>query len=378
MFSPSVRRSALLGFAALLGVVPSLASQAPAHRRELVTFRDSLAGIVDSTRLFTIEKQHIAQARRPELYTPRAAADTVRAAMLHLRLGFISLRLGEVVGRASYDSAASEFTWATELAPKWPYGWFGLGLAELGVGDAGNPFVRGLQTMLGKDALTRAANDFARSAEVDSSFVEGLVELSNTALRQRINARMDVALAALRRAAHSPVARNPQILLARGGSSAKWVIPIPRWSPSVSCSTPNRRTPWPCSSWHARASPWADSMVPTPGTAASRRPTPKPPALYRRDLSFIMDSDSLLRSFDQAKGAERVAEVRRFWDARDRDELHRPGERLREHYRRLDYAARQLSSGVAQPPVQHRGTLPLDPGGVRRPGRDLDSPGAAE
>jgi GWxTD domain-containing protein len=64
-------------------------------------------------------------------------------------------------------------------------------------------------------------------------------------------------------------------------------------------------------------------------------------AMYRRDLSFIMD-DSLLRKFDGAKPEARVADVRKFWDVRDRDELHRPGERLREHYRRLDYAARNF------------------------------------
>lgn len=341
MFSPSARWSALLGFVALLGVVPPLASQSPTHRRELVAFRDSLAGVEDSTTLFRIEKQHISRARQPELYSPRSASDTVQAALLHLRLGFISLRLGELVGRASYDSAASEFTWATELAPKWPYGWFGLGLAELGVGDAGNPFLRGMQTMLGKDALTRAANDFARSAEVDSSFVEGLVELSTTALRQRINVRMDVALAALRRAARSPVAHNPQILLARGRVEREVGDPdssLVALSVLLDAEPKNAvamlelaRTRFAVGRLDG-ADPWYRGLAPADSAALAR---------YRTDLSFVMP-DSLLRKFDLATPAVRVADVRKFWDTRDRDELHRPGERLREHYRRLDFAARNF------------------------------------
>ena len=34
----------------------------------------------------------------------------------------------------------------------------------------------------------------------------------------------------------------------------------------------------------------------------------------------------------------RAALMRRFWDVRDHDELRSPGDRLVEHYRRLDYA----------------------------------------
>lgn len=341
MLSTPFRRSALLGLAALLSATLPLPAQSPAQRRELVTFRDSLSGVVDSTQLFAIERQHIARARQPELYSPRTASDSAQAALLHLRLGFISLRLGEVVGRASYDSAASEFTWAGELKPKWPYSWFGLGLAELGVGDAGNSFVRGLQTMLGKDALTRAANDFARSAEVDSSFVEGLVELSNTALRQRINARMDVALAALRRAARSPVARQPEILLARGrverevgdpdSSLVALSILLEAEPKNAVAMLELARTRFAVGRLDG-ADPWYRGLASGDKDAV---------AMYRRDLSFIMD-DSLLRAFDRAKAEARVAQVRKFWDTRDRDELHRPGERLREHYRRLDYAARNF------------------------------------
>ncbi len=336
-----LRRLLLILLTALPGAASSLRAQAPAQRRELAAFRDSLANVTDSTKLFGIEKLHISRARQPALYSPRTPADTAKAALLHVRLGFISLRLGDIVGRASYDSAASEFSWATELAPKWPYAWFGLGLAELGVGDAGNMFVRGLQTMLGKDALTRAANDFARSAEVDSSFVEGLTELSNTALRQRINARMDVALAALRRAARSPAAHNPEILLARGRVEREVGDPdssLAALSSLLDTDPKNAvallelaRTRFAVGRLDG-ADPWYRGLALADHDAL---------AMYRRDLSFIMP-DSTLKRFDAATPEARLTLVRKFWEQRDRDELHRPGERLREHYRRLDYAARNF------------------------------------
>lgn len=58
---------------------------------------------------------------------------------------------------------------------------------------------------------------------------------------------------------------------------------------------------------------------------------------YREDLRPILDAGSLAE-FDEVGGADRVAWLRRFWLDRDRLELRSPGERLREHYRRLYYA----------------------------------------
>ncbi len=64
-------------------------------------------------------------------------------------------------------------------------------------------------------------------------------------------------------------------------------------------------------------------------------------AAYRADLVMVMP-DSTMRAFELATLAERVALLRRFWDTRDRDELHGSGERLREHYHRLDFARRHF------------------------------------
>src|SRR4051795_905870 len=198
----------LTGFSLLIlstAVTIPARAQNPGDRTGLERFRDSLAVTSDSTGLLALEKHLIDSAKADRNNT-----------LLHLKLGFVSLRLGELGGHSHYDDAASEFQWAIDLQPTWPYPWYGMGLAEYGVGDSQVSFVTGLKTMLGKDALTRSAVAFAKSAEVDPSFVRGLVDLANTALRQRVNIKLGVALEALRRAGSPPAGADPQVLLARG------------------------------------------------------------------------------------------------------------------------------------------------------------------
>jgi tetratricopeptide (TPR) repeat protein len=315
-----------IGISLLVTTVP-LPAQSVAQRAEIEAFRDSIGAISDSVPLITAEKLLIAHASH----------ELRDSAMAHIRLGFISMRLGDLSGKQHYENAASEFQWATDLQPKWPYGWFGLGLAELGVGDAEFALLRGLQSALGKDALTRSANDFARSAEVDPGFVRGLVELSNTALRQRVNLRMGVALAALRRAARTPAARNPEVQLVRARIEREVGSPD---SALVAVDSLVAHHPGDAAALleQARvrfklgrvdgAAPWYQGLG---------RADPSSLALYRADLRFVLP-DSTLHAFDAASGAARTDMMQRFWNVRDRDELHTPGERLVEHYRRLDVA----------------------------------------
>jgi GWxTD domain-containing protein len=334
MASPGLRL-ALLAVALIVAVLPSrLSAQAPEERAELERFRDSLAASTDSTGLLVLERRLIDQAKAERSNT-----------LVHLKLGFLSLRVGDLGGQAHYDDAASEFQWAIDLQPTWPYAWYGMGLAEYGVGDSQVSFVTGLKTMLGKDALTRSAMAFAKSAEVDPSFVRGLVELSNTALRQRVNIKLGVALDALRRAAATPAAHDPQVLLARGrverevgdGDSALAAFRgyLDRGvSPSLG-QLEIARTLFLLGRF--------DGVQPYYEGAASDDPATV--AGYRGDLATIA-TDSVLKEFDNASGAPRAAYLRRFWTERDRTELRGDGERLREHYRRLFYARKnfQLTS----------------------------------
>ncbi|HEX6106436.1 MAG TPA: GWxTD domain-containing protein [Gemmatimonadales bacterium] len=331
--SPSAPRSGgvlrLLLTLLLLGP-GGLAAQSPGQRSEIERFRDSLAATSDSTGLLALERRLIEQAK----------ADRSDA-MMHLKLGFLSLRLGDLGGQSHYEDAASEFQWVIDLQPDWPYGHYGMGFAEYGVGDSQISFVTGIKTMLGKDALTRSAMAFARSAQVDPGFDQGLVDLASTALRQRVNIKLDVALQALRQAAATPAASHPEVLLSRGrverevgdGDSALAALE------GYLASGENRalgllevaRTRFLLGRYDG-IQPYYEGAAMDDSTAV---------AAYRADLASIAE-DSVLGEFDRTRGEHRAAYLRRFWSERDRVELRAEGERLREHYRRLFYARKNF------------------------------------
>ena len=329
-------RRTLLALAGLLllGTAPAAVAQEPAQRAELERFRDSLAGTADSVGLLALEKRLIAQAKANR-------SDP----MIHLRLGFLSLRLGDLGGQSHYEDAASEFQWAIDLQPTWPWGHYGMGFAEYGIGDSQISFVTGIKTMLGKDALTRSAMAFAKSAEVDPSFDQGLVDLANTALRQRVNIKLGVALDALRRAAATEAANHPEVMLARGrverevGDGDSALVAFQGYlekGPSRSLGQLEvARTLFLLGRF--------DGVQPYFEAAASDDSVTV--ALLRADLATIA-TDSVLGELDRTSGERRAEYLRRFWSERDKVELRAEGERLREHYRRLFYARKnfQLTS----------------------------------
>jgi GWxTD domain-containing protein len=323
------RLVAALGIVVLVGA-PSASAQSASQRTVLERFRDSLATVRDTVGLREVERVLITAARRDRT-----------DAMLHLRLGFTSLRLGELGVQRAHDDAGSEFQWTVDLQPKWPYAWYGLGLAELASSETTVSLVQGLQSMLGKDALTRSANAFAKSAEVDPAFVFGLSELVNTALRQRINARMDVALAALRRAARTPAARHPDVLLARAriereagslDSSRAALAPLLALeSPPPVSHLEAARTGFLVGQASAPREWYRGLLVADSATLAQ----------YRADLGMLVP-EALLGALPQASPQDRVETLRSFWRRREIADLHPEDARLAEHYRRLDYARRHF------------------------------------
>jgi GWxTD domain-containing protein len=318
----------LAAAAALILFAAPLKAQSAADRAAIESWRDSLSQINDTILLL----------RRERLMITEAKADRSNT-MLHLRLGFLSLRYGELAGGLHWEDAASEFEWATQLEPTWPYAWYGLGMAELAIGDSQIAIVTGLKTMVGKDAMAKAADAYARSAEVDPGFVQGLVELSNTALNQRVNIRLDVALDALRQSAGTESALNPQVLLARGrierevgnpdsaiaaltgylkygGDKGLGLLELARTQLGIGLDAG-------AASYYAGAA--YDDTLSVPR--------------YRHDLSYFA-SAAELAGFDSTSGQGRSAWLHEFWTGRDNASLRSPNERLKEHYRRLYYARR--------------------------------------
>jgi tetratricopeptide (TPR) repeat protein len=190
MLRDVLRQAALA--AVLCGIGGGIArAQAPAERADLERLRDSLGTATDSQSL-----------KRLEAATIEVAKHDRDNPLIHLRLGFIAYRLGEIAkSKPHYDDAAGEFEWASELKPDWPYPWYGLGLAELAQGENSSIAIENLRQQLGLDYLSKAARAFAHATQVDPSFAFAAVDLVNAALTQRIKPRLQVALQSIRLAA---------------------------------------------------------------------------------------------------------------------------------------------------------------------------------
>lgn len=319
-----------LGTALALSAAAIASAQSPEDRISLQQFRDSLDAVNDSNALVALEQRLIAVAK-----TDR------QNALQHIRLGFVAVRLGDLGSRTRYDDGAGEFEWATELEPGWPWGWYGLGIAEDRVGDSQVSIVQGLQAMFGKDHLSRAANAYARSLQADPSFVRGLVELAATALRQRVNIKTTLAREAFRQAAATSAAANPEVLLYRGrverevgdvdSALAAFQGYLDRGGSHGLGLLELARTQFLRGLLGGQRAYYEGAASDDSVTVAA----------YRSDLEIVAN-DSALAEFDRARGEFRVAFLHRFWGQRDRASLLADGERLREHYRRVFYARKNF------------------------------------
>jgi len=305
------------------------AAQAPADRAALERLRDSLSGVTDSVPL-----------KRLEAATIEVAKVNRDDALLHLRLGFIDYRLGELAGKPHYDDAASEFEWAGDLQPGWPYPWYGDGLSELAIGEHPIVAIENLRQILGKDYLSKAARAFARAAQADPTFASAVIDLATTALDQRIQARLDVALQAVRLAAASGGDVHPELDLARGrveravGEADSALVGFEAYLRAGGDTGLGdlelARTLYFAKRPDAgRARYFEGAAAASSGVAI---------AAYREDCSWIA-TPAELAAYDQvASGPARAAWLERFWSRRDVEDVREPGERLAEHYRRWFYA----------------------------------------
>lgn len=313
---------------------PTVAAQGTPQRAELDAFRDSLGVATDTVALQQLESglMRLATSRRND-------------PMLHLRLGFLLLRMGDLGVVRAYNAAAAEFQWAVELEPAWPYGWFALGLAEYEMGEAEGPATAGA-SLLGRTAGARAATAFQRAALADPAFAARLEILAAQAVRRRDTPRAAVVLDALRQAigAQPPGARAPAILLALGRVERE-VGDLPAALNAFETYRrlgDNRavgllevaRTRFLLGQLQGQEAYYEGAAIDDLVALAA----------YRADLDVIAP-DSVLRLFDRLRGTARSAMLAAFWGSRDRLDFRREGSRLREHYQRLATARRQFSAG---------------------------------
>jgi len=321
--------------AAVLLLVLSLAGRAPLSAQAaraghasptLDAWRTSLAAESDTMVLLRLEQEKIAAAKSQR-----------DSALVHLELGFLSLRLGELGGRSHFEDAASEFEWVIDLQPTWAYPWFGLALAEQGLGDSRLSAVAGVQALLRRDKLSRSAAALQQALDVEPGFSPALTELARVALTQRFNASLEQALVALRVAAGSPAGSELPVLLARGrierlvGSPDSALVAFRSYAAgggdAALALLEEARTLFVLDSLSGQAPYYAGAAL-DDSLAVSG---------YREDIAPIATAAEL-QSLDAANGAARAQLLRDFWSQRDRLDLRVDGERLRQHYQRLQVA----------------------------------------
>lgn len=322
-------------FLLLLGVWATPASgQSPQQRAALDAFRDSLLQATEAAPLEALEAGLM-----------RAAKERPEDPILHLRQGFLSLRLGDLGQLRHYDDAAAEFQWAVDLEPAWPYGWFALGLAEYELGKLEGPGSR-RTSILGRDASQRAAAAFMRAALADPGFAARLEILAAQAVRRRDAPRAGVVLDALRQAMASQPAgrRAPAILLALGRVERE-IGDLPA---ALNAFETYRRLGDNRALGLLEVARTRFLLGQLEGTEAYYEGAAMDDLValagYRADLEVIAPIEVLAR-FDGSRGRERAAVLAAFWAQRDQLDFRPEGSRLREHYRRLAYARRHYSAG---------------------------------
>jgi GWxTD domain-containing protein len=331
-----VRSPRLAGaLAGLCLVLPfPLAAQEPAERHTLDALVDTLVAVTDTVSL----------RRREAVLAP--VAKHRDSAFTRVRLGLVRLRLAELGASADARSAVRVLRQATERQPGWPYGWYALGLAEAQRASWEQADRLALGSRVGVGNLERSAERQRRALEADPAFVPAAVELAELTLGLQDTSLMQPAVTALRGAAAMPDAR-PAVLLAAGrveraaghldsasvaferfllagGSRARGLLELARTR--LAQGRPDGQ-----SAYYEGAA--LDDHAAVAG--------------YRADLAMIA-ADFELARLDHAHGPARAELLRRFWTDRDRLEMREPGERIREHYRRLLHARRNFALTVSR------------------------------
>jgi GWxTD domain-containing protein len=335
----------------------SLSAQSPSDRLALDRLRDSLFTTSDTAQLRRLGRTLRHQAdRRPD------------PALLQLRAGLVFLRLTELGAEPGCGEAIARFRAAAQRAPAWPYPWYGLGLAQERRAQWERNNRLALGSRVGVGSLEHAFDAHQRAVEADPAFAPPAVHLEAITSTLRDTALVRPARDALRHALAVVATPPPELLLAwarlerAAGEPDSALAGFSRY-----LSVGGRHALGLLETARTQLAigrPQGDSAY-LEGAAMDDSLTI---AGYRADLAPIA-TDSELAVFDQLRGTARAAFLKRFWSDRDRFELRQPGERIREHFRRLGYARQRFAVTVTRRfygarDAYHSGSDELDDRGV--------------
>ncbi len=311
-----------------------LAGQEPAERHTLDALVDTLVAVTDTVSL----------RRREAVLAP--AAKHRDSTLARLRLGLVRLRLAELGASPDAKAAVRLLRQATGREPRWPYGWYVLGLAEAQRASWEQADRLALGSRVGVGNLERSTERQRRALEADPTFVPAAVELAGLTLGLHDTSLMRPAVTALRSAAAVPGV-HPAVLLAAGrveraaGHLDSANVAFERFLAAGGSHALGllelARTRLAEGREDGQSAYYEGAALDDPAAVAG----------YRADLAMIA-ADFELARLDHAHGPARAELLRRFWTDRDRLEMRKPGERIREHYRRLLHARRNFALTVSR------------------------------
>jgi GWxTD domain-containing protein len=330
------RRRASRGLAALALLFPftaypsPLTSQStpvslPAPATEFERLQDSLARSSDTAALRTL-------LRSSQRYHKSHKADLSAA----LRTGLVALRLGQLRADPDFSEALSSFRQATKRGSHRPEPWYALGLAEEGRSAWEMEEHLNLGSRVGMKALERAAAHHRRALTAEPRFTPAALSLARLALTLGDTARLTQSLPVLRKAAEASIA-DANVMLAYGrverlagrldAAEAAFRHYLTLRSNRALGQLELART------LLASGSPDGEIAYYEGASLADVRTASE----YRADLVPLV-ADSGVAHLVGLRGEPLALALAHFWNDRDRLEFRSQGERLREHYRRLQYA----------------------------------------
>lgn len=328
--------------------VITLVAQTPHDRLALSAFRDSLQSI--STAAPLLQQRELLRAD-----VRNGVGD-----LALMRLGLVWLRLAEVTDDGDgYGAAASAFEEVVERQADWPLAWDGVAEAAYGELRSQPGGITHILEMFGADPNARVARQFVRGAEVDPAHVAGLRDLALRAEPSEDQTLREIGLTALRRAGSLPAATDPQIRLARArlerdagfldSASAQLEALVDAQPDNASAQLELARVRF-IMGHRDGLGPWYRGLAAADSAVY---------LAYRRDLAWVL-ADSVLTHLDSISPGERPAAARRQWQRQDPDGLPVIGDRLRDHYRRLEFSRqfyRRRAGGRRADPLDWSGPL---------------------
>jgi len=292
---------------------------------EFERLNDSLAQSTDTAALRTL-------LRSSKRYHKSHKSDFSAA----LRSGLVALRLGQLHADADYSEALSSFRQAAKRGSHHPEPWYALGLAEEGRSAWEMQDRLNLGNRVGMKALERAAAHHGRALTAEPRFVPAALALARLTLSLGDTARLTKSLPVLRKAAEAPSA-DADVMLAYGrversvgrldAAEGAFRRYLTVQSNRALGQLELART------LLASGSPEGEIAYYEGASLADTRTASE----YRADLVPLV-ADPGVAHLVGLRGEPLALALAHFWNNRDRLEFRSQGERLREHYRRLQYA----------------------------------------